>query len=111
MGFTFQTNYPPSWSEAPIEALKDVDDDALLAELVRRRSVERGIALSISNGEELFTEDEAEDIPFYDDPRRELDGRELEEARAELMSGRRGEALIHLERALGSDFIGRLAVA
>lgn len=68
---------------------------------------------------ELLSEKEAEQIlrraeDIVDDlgfSTAEIDPDELEAARAELMGGRRGEALIHLELALGGDFTGRLAAA
>jgi hypothetical protein len=37
-----------------------------------------------------------------------IDGNELCEAREELLRGRRREALIHLERALGREWLGAL---
>lgn len=60
--------------------LGDIDDVDLIAEIKRRNMP-----------------------PPYDEA-------EIETARDEIMRGRRDEALIHIERALGGDFVGRLAI-
>ncbi len=113
MDLTPQLMWPPEWGDAPHEDLKEIDSDILLGELVRRKHIACDTALMISHGEVFYTKDEAKDAfaPKDDDPRFAIDLNELDTARADLFSGRRAEALIHLERALGGDFVGRLAVA
>ncbi|SCM73476.1 hypothetical protein KL86PLE_110082 [uncultured Pleomorphomonas sp.] len=113
MELTPQLMWPPEWGDPPYEDLKEIDGDVLLGELVRRKLIACDTALMISIGEVFYTKDEAEDAfaPKGDDPRWQVDLNELETARADLFSGRRAEALIHLERALGGDFVGRLAAA
>lgn len=59
----------------------------------------------------LLTEDEAAAVAARGDRCSLLDEiapTELEVARMDLRVGRRTDALIHLERALGNEFIGRL---
>jgi NAD(P)H-hydrate repair Nnr-like enzyme with NAD(P)H-hydrate dehydratase domain len=84
--------------------LSEIENETLLQLLIEAE------VLSEKEAEQLLRR--ADDIVFgcgfgLD----EIDADEVEAARAELMAGRRGEALIHLERALGGDFTGRLAVA
>ncbi|MBS1167318.1 MAG: hypothetical protein H6R00_3343 [Proteobacteria bacterium] len=113
MNLTPQVMWPPEWGDPPYEGLKEFDGDALLCELVCRKLIACDTALMLSHGEVFYTKDEAKDTfaPKDDDPRFMIDLNELEEARADLVSGRRSEALIHLERALGGDFVGCLAIA
>lgn len=82
----------------PVEiSLSNFSTKQMLQEMINRKVMPEATAEAFAaideNGKHLFSVDVAE----------------LEFARAELFSGRRAEALIHLERALGGDFIGRLA--
>lgn len=106
---------PSEWSEEPRDDLSVFEASVLLGELVRRDAIPIEVAAAIHLDKALYTEGQAIEIfgaeEADEETQTEIDTVELEEARAELMSGRRGEALIHLERALGGDFVGRLAVA
>lgn len=106
---------PTSQPDRQSEALDGFNSDVLVDELLRREAITPEVANAIRQDAALYTEGQAVEIfgSEYSDfgPPSDIDSTELEEARAELMSGRRGEALIHLERALGGDFVGRLAIA
>lgn len=115
MAFTSPGGTVGTWIKPPLEELQAVTDDVLLGELVRRNIIEPGIALALGNNEALVPESEADTdgLAIYGGPVEEvypfqIDYTELEEARADLFIGRRAEGLIHLERALGGDFVGRI---
>ncbi len=74
--------------------LEDFGNGQLLQELIDRK---------------LITEEQAEDIVERDLSMVDIDYAALDEARATLCRGNRAEALFLLERALGGDFVGRLA--
>lgn len=87
-----------TFNRVEVEAeLNDFDTDQLLQALIDRR---------------LITEAEAERVLSREGdaiaPTYGLIADELALARHEIYVGRRDEALIHLERALGSPFVGRL---
>lgn len=91
-------------SETKVDVdLSDFEADQLLQALIDNEVITK------TEAEQLL--DRVDDNPFEIDIRFLIDAGELEEARADLFSGRRAEAFIHLERALGGDFVGRLAVA
>lgn len=113
---------PGDWYRQPLEEMKHIPDDQLFGEIVRRNLMQSDIAETAKNGDALYTAAGAEAafgdtdiISVSEDAGNFIDSMidytELETARADLFSGRRAEALIHLERALGGDFVGRLAVA
>ncbi|WP_428031531.1 hypothetical protein [Ancylobacter sp.] len=77
--------------------LVDFDTGTLLQELINRKVISEPAA------EKLLARD---DTGLRLEP---LETDELNVARYELVNGRRGEALVHIERALGPEFIGRLS--
>ncbi|MCS0497901.1 hypothetical protein [Ancylobacter mangrovi] len=78
--------------------LSDFDTGQLLQELIDRQIIESADAEKLLAREKITVQGTA--ISPND---------EICLARSELAIGRRSEALIHIERALGNDFIGRLA--
>ena len=82
--------------------LDEFSTEQLLQELIDRDVITEGDAVAIVN---------ADPNPLAARPCIAMLGPadELRTATHELRSGRRGEALIHIERFLGSEWIGRLS--
>ncbi len=78
--------------------LDDFEDDELLQELIDRKKITEAEAEAISLRNEFGDMSIISSQP-----------EDLETARDALSRGDRAEALIFIERALGRDFIGRLA--
>lgn len=78
--------------------LNDFDTDQLLQALIDRR------AITEAEAERVLSRESDAIKPTYG-----LVADEIALARHEIHIGRRDEALIHIERALGSPFLGRLA--
>lgn len=72
--------------------LEDFDTEQLLQELINRKVITESTAVGLLVGRKAATNDE-----------------DLLIASHEIILGHKAEALIHIERALGGDFIGRLA--
>lgn len=71
------------------------DTEQLLQELIHRKILTEGQAFALAKRESKGTFDVGAD--------------DIEMARTEIMRGRRSEALIYIERALGHEFMGKLA--
>lgn len=72
--------------------LEDFDTNQLLQELINRQIINESTAAGLLSGRKAATS--AEDLLI---------------ASHEIILGHKTEALIHIERALGGNFIGRLA--
>lgn len=84
------------WIDTDVH-LDSFDTGQLLQELISRSIISETDATKLL---------EREKPDFYQAPK---EPEELDVARYELVNGRRGEAIVHIERALGREFIGRLS--
>lgn len=123
MALTFLHCRPDSWTEAPQEIFETFSDDTLLAEMVRRKIIKIVAALALTQGSDLVAErrepgdieDFCDDALFDECVKRALEvpdnaAGDIARAASYARQGNRAEAIIHIERALGGDFVGRLAI-
>ena len=101
-----------AWKPVPttVEVETEIDAARLRTEVLLQVLVDRKI-VSRREAEALLDREKSGGAKPFTLAAAGIDRESLDLARDEARRGRRGEALLQLERALGGDFVGRLAEA